>query len=769
MLGLKVLDFSRGMAGALATMLLADYGADVTKVVSPEGDPLGHAPAFRVWNRGKKSLALDLKRPRDRVKAHELCQDRDVVLETFRPGVAERLGIGHSELRGLNPCLVYCSISSYGQQGPWKDRHGYEGLVAAASGIMTEQNGPRGGPMFCSIPLASLGASLLALQGILAATYTRDITGKGQYVSTSLYQGAIAIRQPMLPRAHGLPELHLNNIEPQGGLPAYRMYPCGDGRWLHIGCLKREFWDKLAIGLDLLLLATDPRFSAAPTGWERDEDRLLAIELIGQRLKEGPRADWLQRLEEADVPTAPVMTTQEFMDIPQVRQSGSVAKVKDQVLGNTEQMAPVIGFSPSPADERQSETAPATPSETATLSPSGEENPEHAARPPLDGVRVLDLSAFIAGPLGPMVLSDLGADVVKIEPLNGEGVRTLPFLFLGVNRGKRDVALDIKSLAGREVLERLIRRSDVVVHNMRVGVAERLGIDYESVKRLQPHVIYVHSTGYGSTGPEAHKPGVDPLFQSLSGITSRQGAGTGRPVFLKTPVCDDANGHLLAVAVLMGLRHRQCTGEGGKLELSLLGTSILVNSDDFLRYDGKKPRPLADQDLYGMSALYRLYNTAQGWIFLSCVQEKEWAALVEILGTSINSEDMTFEAASAMDPWNDELCAALAAEFARRPAAEWEQLLTGHGIPCVRVAEDNQEGFYHNPQALSLSAVSHKHHAEYPDLRQPGTMIEFSETPMADKPAAPLLGQHTQEILEELGYSPQRISELIADGAVATV
>lgn len=316
LLGLKVLDFSRGMAGALATMLLADYGADVTKVVSPEGDPLGHAPAFRVWNRGKKSLALDLKRPRDRVKAHELCQDRDVVLETFRPGVAERLGIGHSELRGLNPCLVYCSISSYGQQGPWKDRHGYEGLVAAASGIMTEQNGPRGGPMFCSIPLASLGASLLALQGILAATYTRDITGKGQYVSTSLYQGAIAIRQPMLPRAHGLPELHLNNIEPQGGLPAYRMYPCGDGRWLHIGCLKREFWDKLAIGLDLLLLATDPRFSAAPTGWERDEDRLLAIELIGQRLKEGPRADWLQRLEEADVPTAPVMTTQEFMDIP---------------------------------------------------------------------------------------------------------------------------------------------------------------------------------------------------------------------------------------------------------------------------------------------------------------------------------------------------------------------------------------------------------------------------------------------------------------------
>ena len=218
------------------------------------------------------------------------------MLETFRPGVAERLGIGHSELRGLNPCLVYCSISSYGQQGPWKDRHGYEGLVAAASGIMTEQNGPRGGPMFCSIPLASLGASLLALQGILAATYTRDITGKGQYVSTSLYQGAIAIRQPMLPRAHGLPELHLNNIEPQGGLPAYRMYPCGDGRWLHIGCLKREFWDKLAIGLDLLLLATDPRFSAAPTGWERDEDRLLAIELIGQRLKEGPAptgySDW---------------------------------------------------------------------------------------------------------------------------------------------------------------------------------------------------------------------------------------------------------------------------------------------------------------------------------------------------------------------------------------------------------------------------------------------------------------------------------------------
>ena len=777
-MGLRVLDFSRGLPGALATMLLADYGAEVTKIESPEGDPLAQGPAFRVWNRGKKSVILDLRRRDGVEKALALASNADVLLETFRPGVAEGIGIGYPQVSRVNPYLVYCSISSYGMRGPRKDYHGYEGLASAAAAIMTDQPGVRDGPMFCSIPLASIGASMLALQGILAALHVRSTTGRGQHVTTSMYEGAIAIRHPVLPIARELPQFIINNVEPQGGLPAYRMYPCGDGRWIHIGCLTRWFWEKLAIALDLLELATDPRFELAPPGWPREEDRRAAIGLIGNRLMERPSAHWLKVLEEGDVPAAAVLTTQEFMDLPQVHHNGMVIKLRDPLLGEMEQAGLAIGFSETPGLVRGPAPIPGQHTRevlsnldgagAGSEAPGPRKRPRNSHRHPLDGLTVLDLSAYIAGPLGPMMLSDLGADVVKVEPINGEGAHSIPMLILGANRGKRDVALDLKAPLSREVILRLIRRSDVVVHNMRVGVAERLGTDYESVRRIRPDVIYVHSTAYGSTGPEARKPGFDPLFQSLSGITARQGTGPQHPIFLRTPVCDDTNAMLLAVAVLMALHHRDRTGQGQKVELSLINTGVLVNADDFIRYRGKVDRVLADNKLYGFSALYRLYETTEGWLFLSCVQAKEWERLKATLGGKWSHCNIPFEAAAAKAPWNEKLCDGLSTEFAQRPAAEWEERLTAEGVPCVKAAEDKLEGFYQNPQALDLGVVDSKEHPRFTELQQPGVLVHFSDTPAADRPAAALIGQHTLEVLRELGFDEEELAEMRRAGVIAT-
>lgn len=513
LVGLRVLDISKGITGALATMIMADYGAEVIKVDPPAGDPLARGPAFRVWNRGKKSIVIDLSQDSGQQTLRQLSRHVDVILETFRPGEAESYDLDYPQLSQVNPGLIYCSISAYGQRGPWKNRHGYEGLVAAASGIMTEQPGVRDGPMFSSIPLATLGACMLALQGILAALHTRNASGKGQKVSTSLYQGALAIRYPILVFSEKISTLQVNNTSPLGGLPSYRMYPCADGKWIHIGCLTRAFWDKLAVATDCLELATEARFDAAPSSWPNEADRLVAIELIGERLKRRPRSHWLEVLEEGDVPSAPVMTTQEYMDHPQVRHNRMVVSVKDPVLGDMDQMGLVIGFSETPGVVRAS--APLLGQHTQEVKSWLSKNPngpkpldaesQITGRPryPLEGMRVLDLSSFIAGPLGAMVLSDLGADVIKVEPIEGEGARAIPFLILGGNRGKRSIALDLKAPISRDIIHRLIKRCDVVVHNMRVGVAERLGIDYGSVRKIQPDVIYVHSTAYGSTGPEA--------------------------------------------------------------------------------------------------------------------------------------------------------------------------------------------------------------------------------------------------------------------------
>ncbi|PKB72624.1 MAG: hypothetical protein BZY75_05955 [SAR202 cluster bacterium Io17-Chloro-G7] len=771
--GLQVLDLTRGMPGALATMLLSDYGADVIKVEHPAGNPLEQDPAYRVWNRSKRSVAVDLKQLSGLAAFQDLARQADVILESFRPGVAERLGVGYAQVSGVNPQVVYCSITAYGPTGPWAQRHGYESLVAAASGIMTEQVGvSEGRPMFCSIPLVSLGTSTLALQGILAVLHVRNVSGVGQRVETSMYQGSVAIRAPMMPIVDNLTSLSMNNIQPQGGLPAYRMYPCADDRWVHIGCLSREFWDKLAVALDVMDLAIQPEFAAAPTGWTNHQDRELAIELIGQRLREHPRSHWLEVLEAADVPVAPVLTTQEYMDLPQVRHNGLVSEVNDPVLGEMEQVGLVLGFSETPGKVK----APA-PLRTQI---SGEEQavcfqkyPElkrrgsqaNAPGHPLDGIKVLDFSSLIAGPLGPMVLSDLGADVVKVEPISGELARSLPFLLLAGNRGKRGIAIDMKAPQIKEVLTRLLKSCDVVVHNMRVGVAERLGIGYEAVRKLRPDVIYLHSSGYGPTGPESLKPGFDPLFQSMSGITARQGAGAHHPVFLRTPVCDDTNGMLLAVAALMAIYHRDRTGQGQKVDLSLLNTGAFANSGHFMRYSGSPGRPLADEGLLGMSAVKRIYPTAEGWILLACHQPEEWDRLKKCLGWL--GDQYQFDEANAMHPWDDELCLELAQEFSQRPAVEWEEMLIPAGVPCVKVAESNLEGFYDNPQAQEMNMVDYQDHPEYSNLRQVGVQVTFSLTGSAVKPAAPLIGQHNLEILTELGFSQQEISNMQAAGCIS--
>ena len=271
----------------------------------------------------------------------------------------------------------------------------------------------------------------MAVQGTFAALHVGNVCGIGQKIETSMYQGAIAIRSPMLPLADEIPQFRNLNLLPQGGLPTYRMYPCSDGKWLHIGCLNREFWDKLAVAMDLIELATEPEFEFAPAGWTRDQDREAAIDLIGSRLLERPRDHWLSVLAESDVPVAPVLTTQQYMDLPQVRQSGLVQTAHDPILGETSQVGLPIGFSETPGKTRMSapKLGQHTDEALASLGHKGSSssrmeidlNNEKSPKHPLEGMKVLDLSSFIAAPLGSMVLSDLGADVIKVEPLLGKG------------------------------------------------------------------------------------------------------------------------------------------------------------------------------------------------------------------------------------------------------------------------------------------------------------------------------------------------------------
>ena len=231
-------------------------------------------------------------------------------------------------------------------------------------------------------------------------------------------------------------------------------------------------------------------------------------------------------------------------------------------------------------------------------------------------------------------------------------------------------------------------------------------------------------------------------------------------------MCDGTNALLLASAVMMALHHRDRTGQGQKVDLSLLKSAALINSDDFIRYQGKADPPLADDRLIGLSAVKRLYEAAERWIFLDCNQPKEWESLRRFLGESLLDDEADFDEANTMHPWNENLCRKLAEVFERRLSAEWEELLIAEGVPCCKVAENNDQGIFLYPQSLHLGLIDHNIHPDYTDLRQAGVQVRFSQTPTADRPPAPNLGQHSLEILQELGFSELEIPDMLSAGCV---
>ncbi|MCH7734477.1 MAG: CoA transferase [Chloroflexi bacterium] len=777
--GLRVVDLTDDHPGALVTMFLADFGADVIKLVRPGGNPLEKRQAFDVWNRGKRSYETAFwsgpARPSsapgaieaDRVR--DLIRGADIVVESLGPGGAAGIGLDYAGSAARNGGLIWLSITPYGPDGPLAGRPGYEGTVAAVTGILTEQRASDGAPMWNALPLAGVGTALLGILGVLSALHRREVTGRGQMVSTSMFQGSLAARSPMLVRGEGVQTWDSAGSDPQGALPNYRLYETADGKWIHIGALVPDFWNKLSIAADLFELVTDPRFESAPLYWPDEETRAAAKEIIGARIRQKPRDEWLQILRDGDVPVAPAMSSHELMDHYQVVANGLQVTGHNGVRANMEQIAPPIRLFSSPwdlawlmrgemnPDDRWPEWLAERPGPSLGVPPA----PEPEFKGPLSGVRVLDLSSYLAGPIGPAYLADFGADVIKVEPSTGEGCRMLMMLYLGGNTGKRDLALDIRADEAKGVLERLISRSDIVLHNNRVGVAERIGIDYETVRKINPNVIYLHSTGFGSEGPDAPRPGFDPLAQSFTGISQAQGGPGKPPVFPKTPICDISTAMLGGAAMLLGLYHRDRTGRGQRLETSLLATGLWLKSDSFVRNEGWSPPVLTNSDNSGLCATYRAYRAADRHIFIGARLDEEREALAGLL-------DMP-ELADAIEgePGDEALAKRVAAVIREKPAAEWLLALGAAGVPSELVAEDIDEGVYANPQAAHLNSLAFPDYPGFTNLRQPGLLVDFSESPGERRSGSPALGEHTEDVLAQFGYSPDEIAALEASGVIS--
>jgi formyl-CoA transferase len=389
----------------------------------------------------------------------------------------------------------------------------------------------------------------------------------------------------------------------------------------------------------------------------------------------------------------------------------------------------------------------------------------------LQDLRVLDVTQVMAGPFCSMLLADLGADVVKIEPPSGDSTREMPGAagtdspsFNAVNRGKRSVVLNLKTREGRDVFTRLARTADIVVENYRPGVMASLGLDYATLSAVNPRLIYASISGYGQTGPQRTKGGFDLIAQGVSGIMSITGEPGGPPVKSGVPLTDLGAGLFALVGILAAVEARHRTGAGQQIDTSLVDAGVALSVWEATEYFSGVGVPVALGSAHRMNAPYQAIRCADGYITLGAANERLFRKLCDVLGHSEWKAIAEFADNASRVKHRAALAERIEAITSREPRAHWLALLEAHDIPCGPINDYSQ--VFADPQVLARDMVVGVDHPTLGHLKTLGSPIKMSGTPPLVTRRAPRLGEHTDEVLMEAGLSSDEIVALRQSRAV---
>jgi crotonobetainyl-CoA:carnitine CoA-transferase CaiB-like acyl-CoA transferase len=728
--GVRVIDFGQYIAGPLTAMLLADQGADVVRV-EPPGGPRLDTPANQTWNRGKRSLVLDLTRQEDRATARRLVETADVVVENFRPGVMDRLGLGAAAMTAANPRLIYCSLPGFAADDPRAGLPAWEGVVGAATATYPFR-GPEGAPVYTAVPISSCYAAFQAAVGIAIALYARQRDGLGQRIEVPLFDATFAAIGSRGLRVHDRPPAPLTG--PIAGWT--RQFECKDGRWVQFHAGNSRFGAFLeAVGA---------------AAWADDPD---AQQRIAALFKSRTAQEWEDLAEQVGTECAVCRTSAEWLENPHARASRIVVETDDPKLGRLVGPGINVRLSATPGAIR----SPAPPPDghrAAVLAELAERRPAaapHAVtetpRAALEGVKVIDLCIILAGPTCGRTLAEFGADVIKIDSPRRAAIA----FHHDINRGKRSILLDLKSEEGLRIFWRLVEQADVVVQNFRKGVAERLGIGYEQVRARRPDIVYCSINTYGQIGPWAGRPGHEQLAQAATGMQVRFG-GDGRPVLQPFAVNDYGTGFMGAYAVALALLHRRRTGEGQHVDTALAYTATVLQSPFLQAYAGKRWDEPRGQDALGSSPLHRAYRARDGWLFLGA-RPSDRDRLEHALGlTGLGSLD-----AAA-------LAHTLAERLAGDTVAAWERRLWEAGIGAHRVVGDVAD-LMADPWVRAHGLSITRPHEGVGLIDTTGPAPRLSRTPPVPGCPAPRPGADAASILGEIGLAGE-LDRLVRAGVV---
>ena len=736
--GVRIADFTQGVAGPMACMLLGDFEAEVVKVEPPGGDRLKDHPGYPAWNRNKTVVTLDLSVPADLAQARDLARAADIAVFDHPPGDLEALGLDAASLRDGAPHLIHVWMPPYGTRGRWSRMPPRHSLLAATSGIAFRQGAYADSPIHLILPIGWYGQAVMAAGAMGAALYERGASGQGQAVTVSGLHGVsevggvvMVLDQPRLPRG-----------APQGASPSYRLYQCGDGEWFFLATLFMPFFrkaiDALGLGAHWEVLVLNPA---------------LALDVLEEVFRSQPRRHWLGLLADAGAPCAPVGNRNDWFAGDAVRHAGLRLEFDDPVRGRLAMPGPPARLSATPASVRSLPTAGPLPDwgtpQPRTIGPG--------ASRPLEGVRVLDMGSVIAGALAGAVLANLGAEVIKIESPEGDPFRSDGGPFLTCNRGKRGLGIDLKQPGAKEMFFDLVRQSDVVLDNYRFGVRKRLGVDYEALRQINPRIISCSVNAYGDAGPRAPLPGFDPLLQAEGGMMAAQG-GDAEPVLHTIAVNDVATAGVVAFGIISALNARRRTGEGQEVVTSLLAQSLTFQLGEVVTWEGRPPAPSGGIDCVGLSPVHRYYECQDGWLAVAAETVAEAEALLTVLGTQADPAD------ALTAPPEGPLAGRLAATLAGRPRAGALDALEAAGVPCAPCVRGYEA--YDDPWLAENDVFVAWRHPRLGEAVGVRSYADFDRTPGGFRHPVPDAGEHTRQVLAEFGLAPERIEALLAAGAV---
>jgi crotonobetainyl-CoA:carnitine CoA-transferase CaiB-like acyl-CoA transferase len=773
----RILDVSeRSPTAAIAGMVLADLGAEVIRVEPPGGDPVRALAGSRVWLRGQKSVTIGLDQVRNG-QWDALLDSADVVIDTAQPwtekphGLLDRISGDPTLVRAIltaYPRTVAELASSTGADYPVCGE-----LLEAQYGLHNFQQGVRpDGPTFLGWPHATYGAAWLLQIGILGALLERARTGTGQAVTTSLLDGIAILSNarwvggeklgpPLLTSSH-ITTRH-NNLRIVVGL-----FECADGTWIQVHTGPRGAFDRLLkvvgredliedAGLHVLGIAMEP---AVAEGLWNHLDRIF---------KSKPARYWCETLAAADVCCMPALKPGEALWLKQMEVNGLASVLPD----GQRQLGKLAKFERTPLELRLDVPAPGADNDRLSLgrlrSDRDGSNGGGAGAAqslsgkrvgPLDGLLVLDFGAYMAGPFANRLFADLGARVIKVEEYGGDPMRGPQLgIFIGVQRGKQSLAVDLKTEEGRAIIHQLVRKADVVHHNMRAGAMERLGIGWQQLRELNPRLIFCHSSGYGNDGEWSRLPTFEPLHSAITGMLSRTG-GEGNPPDHYLSHMDYGCGLTSTVMVLAALIERERSGLGQYLEVPQTGAGLLAMSDVYGQQGRTSESFPLDPEQRGHAPTNALYRTADGWIVIACYSSREWNGLRLALAIDA-SEWSDFPTARNQRLGASAVARVIEAALAGLSMAGAIRRLRAEGVPCTVPAPFEPADIINDPTLRSRGVIVVEQHYEAGPIFEVGHTLRFGNANSWNLRPAPVTGQHSVQILRELGKSEAEINTLI--------